>query len=173
MRYSPAALALALAFAVSSSATFSQQTERDIDPQSIALVDAGKEAQNSGDLMMAADFYESALALDPANAAAFVALAKVAQEQKLPGKAIRLYREALELNPNDKMALAGQGEAMVQRGAVEKARENLVQLENICRSGCTEISQLNAAIAKGPPLKVQSAEAVTPEVVAGETKETP
>ncbi|WP_164114371.1 tetratricopeptide repeat protein [Sphingorhabdus sp. Alg239-R122] len=173
MRYSPAALALSLAFAVTSSATYSQQSEREVDPKSVTLVEAGEAAQNAGDLMAAADLYESALAIDPGNRNAFIALAKIAQEQKLPGKAIRLYREALEINPNDRVALAGQGQAMVQRGAVEKARENLARLESICRTDCAEVAQLSATIDQGPPSKVLSAEAVTPEPVIGEASETP
>lgn len=172
MRYSPAAFVLSLAFAITSSAALTQETEREISPESIALVNAGEQAQKSGDLETAAGLYESALAVDPANRNAYIALAQVAQAQDLPGKAIRLYREALELNPNDRAALAGQGEALVQRGAVEKARVNLARLETLCRGSCSEITQLNAAIAKGPPQTVVSAEAVTPEPV-GETAEQP
>ena len=59
-----------------------------------------------------------------------------------------LDREALRLDPNDIAALAGQGEAMIQRGAVEKARRNLVRIEALCTSTCTEAGRLLAAIDK-------------------------
>ena len=173
MRFTPAAVALSLALAVTSSVTYSQQPEHAVNPQSAALVSAGETAQKSGDLDGAAGFFESALAVDPANRNAFIALAKVAQAQNLPGKAIRLYREALELNPDDRIALAGQGAAMVQRGAVEKARVNLAKLETLCKTGCNELQTLNSAIDKGPPQTVLSAEAVTPKPVATEATETP
>ena len=172
MRFTPAAIALSVALAITSSASFSQQPERSINPQSVVLVNAANSAQRTGELDEAANLYEAALAVDPANLSAFIGLAEVARAQDLPGKAIRLYREALELNPNDKIALAGQGEALVQRGAVEKARINLARLENIC-GNCAEITQLNAALEKGPPARVVSAEAITPEPIVGESTEQP
>nr|WP_245991675.1 tetratricopeptide repeat protein [Blastomonas fulva] len=94
------------------------------------------------------------------------ALAQVASAQGLPGKAIRFYREALRLDPNDVAALAGQGEAMVQRGAVEKARRNLLRIEAICTTGCTETNRLITAIDQAAAKPVLSAEAVasTPTV---------
>ncbi len=173
MRFTPAALALSLALAMTSSASLGQQSERAIDPQSSALVMAGRQASEAGNLEEAAGLYEAALAVDPANRNAFIALAQVAQAQDLPGKAIRLYREALELNPNDRMALSGQGEALVQRGAVEKARLNLARLENICRNACAEIGELKAALEKGPPARVVSAEAITPDPIVGDSTERP
>ena len=173
MRFTPAALALSLAFAVTSSVTYSQQPGHVVDPKSAALVQAGEQAQKSGDLEGAQGLYESALAVDPANTNAYIALGQVAQAQNLPGKAIRFYREALETQPNDRLALARQGEAMVQRGAVEKARLNLARLEALCKTGCSELQQLNQAIDKGPPQMVLSAEAVTPKPVVSESTDTP
>ena len=173
MRFTPAAVALSLALVVTSSVSFSQQPERPVNPQSIALMAAAEGAQANGELNEAADLFEAALAVDPANKTAFIGLAEVARAQDLPGKAIRLYREALEINPDDKVALAGQGEALIQRGAVEKARLNLARLENICRMGCAEISELNAALEKGPPERVVSAEAIMVEPVVGEATEQP
>jgi hypothetical protein len=57
----------------------------------------------------------------------------------------------LAIEPNDLVALAGQGEAMVQRGAVDRARANLERIKKLCASGCAPSVQLSAAIAKGPP----------------------
>ena len=70
---------------------------------------------------------ETALAVDPRNRGAYIAIGQVARQQGLPGKAIRMYGNALALEPNDTVALAGQGEAMVQRGAVTRAKANLDQ----------------------------------------------
>lgn len=161
MRFTPAACALALAFATVSSGVQGQRPDNVIDPQSIALVQQGAAAQKAGNLETARGLYESALAVDPRNRNAFIALGQVARAQGLPGKAIRLYREALALEPNDLIALAGQGEAMVQRGAVEKAKENLARIRGLCEAQCPQGTELAAAIAKGPPAPVQQAQATT------------
>ena len=162
MRFSPAAVALSLVLAITASAGFSQNTEHAVDPRSTALLDQGYAAQKQGDYDTATGLYESALAVDPANRAAFIALAQVARAQQLPGKAIRLYREALELNPNDMAALSGQGEALIQRGAVEKARRNLARIKALCTGTCPEEAQLLAALEKQDS-PVLSAEAVAPK----------
>ena len=41
-------------------------------------------------------------------------------------------------------------EALVARGAVDRAKTNLAQLQKLCTTGCAEVTQLSAAIAKGP-----------------------
>jgi Flp pilus assembly protein TadD len=112
------------------------------------------------------------LAIDPRNRAAFVALGRVATAQNLPGKAIRYYRDALALDPNDVAALSGQGEAMVQKGAVERARVNLTRINQLCKGPCPASAALNAAIAKGPPAAVVTAQANTTVPPKGQEEKT-
>lgn len=171
MRFTPAALALSLALLTVSSAGQGQRADNQLDPRSVALVVKGDALRRAGDLSGATDLYESALAVDPRNRPAFIALGQVAQAQDLPGKAIRMYREALTLEPNDLTALADQGDAMVQKGAVTKAKENLAKLKTLCAKGCEQATRLAAVIAKGPPPAVMSAQA-SPKVppVGEETK---
>jgi Tfp pilus assembly protein PilF len=161
MRISPYALALALALATVSSSGIGQRPDSQIDPRSQALLTQGQALYKAGNLSGAQDMIETALAVDPRNRAAFVALGRVANAQKLPGKAIRFYREALALDPNDVTALAGQGEAMVQKGAVERARVNLVRINQLCKGPCPAHAALDAAIQKGPPVPVVTAQANT------------
>ena len=161
MRFSPIALALSLSLAAVSSAGQSQKPDDQINPRSVALQKQAEAARAAGNLVGANDLLESALAIDPRNRAAFITLAHVALAQELPGKAIRLYREALALEPNDIAALTGQGEAMVQKGAVERAKQNLARIRTICKSDCPDAGQLAAAIAKGPPPAVVTAQATT------------
>lgn len=161
MRFSPIAVALSLTLAAVSSVGQSQKPDDQINPRSIALLEQGESARKSGNLVGAHDMLETALAIDPRNRAAFIALARVAQAQELPGKAIRLYREALALEPNDLSALTGQGEAMVQKGAVERAKVNLVRIKTLCKVDCSAATQLAAAIAKGPPPAVVTAQAAS------------
>ena len=123
-----------------------------IDARSLQLLAQGKAERAAGNLDAAADTLETALAVDPRNREAFVVLADVAEARGLPGKAIRLYREALSLEPNDLAALRGQGEAMVAKGAVQRARENLVKIRILCKGTCPDATQLAATIAKGPPI---------------------
>lgn len=153
MRFSPVALGLTLAALSVSTSLHGQRADADIDPRSLALLAQGRSAEAAGNLDRATDLIETALAVDPRNRAAFLELASVAEKQDLPGKAIRLYREALAIQPNDIAALQGQGEALVRKGAMEAARENLTRIKSLCgKKPCPEAAQLTTVIAKGPPL---------------------
>lgn len=172
MRFVPVALAAALGVAAVSTAVIAQKPDAQIDPRSTMIVEQARAAQRAGNLEQANDLLESALAVDPKNRTAFMALAEVARVQGLPGKAIRFYREALELEPNDVAALAGQGDALVQKGAVTKARENLAKLKKLCTAACPEESRLAAVIEKGPPPAVLSAQATNKVPAPGEEQKT-
>ena len=150
MRISLVSAAAALALLSVSTSLNAQRADDQIDARSVALLERGKAARAAGDLDTANGLIESALAVDPRNRAGYLVLAEIARTQGLPGKAIRFYREALTLEPNDQAALRGQGEAMVQKGAVERAKENLARLKTLCGT-CADATQLAAAIAKGPP----------------------
>ena len=167
MRLTPIALSIALALATMGSAGHGQKPDDQINPHSVALVQEGQALTASAQYDAAIDIFESALVVDPRNRAAFIGLARVAQAQKLPGKAIRFYAEALKLEPNDVTALAGQGEALVQRGAVERAKQNLAKVQTACKGACPQASTLAAAIAKGPPAEVLTAR--VPEAGAPKT----
>lgn len=166
MRLSPPAVALALALATVSSVGHTQRPDDVIDPRSMMLVTQARADLAAGKADAANDALETALAVDPRNRAAFSLMASIAQGQGLPGKAIRLYRESLMIEPNDVAALAGQGEAMVQKGAVTKAKENLAKIKSLCGAKpCADGVKLAAAIEKGPPPVVQSAQTSTPPSV--------
>lgn len=156
MRISSVAAAAALTLVAMSATLSAQRADAPIDPRSTALLAQGRAVQAAGDLSRATDLIESALVLDPRNRGALIALAGIAQAQKLPGKAIRYYREALTLEPGDLTALAGQGGALVQRGALAKARENLVKIQKICKADCPPAQALAAEIARGAPAMAQA-----------------
>lgn len=159
MRFSPIAISLSLMLATVSSSGFSQKPDTQIDPRSVALAGQAASAMKAGKLDEATGFYESALAVDPRNRGAFIGLAEIARAQSLPGKAIRLYFSALAIDPSDVQALKGQGEAMVEKGAMERAKQNLARIKTICRVECAASTQLAAVIAKGPPIPAVTAQA--------------
>jgi Tfp pilus assembly protein PilF len=159
MRLTPIALASAIMLATLASAGHGQRPDDEIDARSVTLTQQAQALTSAGKLSEATDSLETALAIDPRNRAAYMGLARVAQGQRLPGKAIKLYGEALALEPNDVNALAGQGQALVERGAVERAKQNLEKIKGLCKDPCPQATQLAAVIAKGPP--VVTAEAPT------------
>lgn len=165
MRFTPAAIVMSMVFATVSSQSVGQRPDSQIEPLSLQWLAKGEAARKAGDHIAATDALETALAVDPRNRDALIAIAKVATAQGLQGKAIRFYREALLLDPSDVRVLAGQGEAMAQKGAIEKARENLAKVKSLCGTGgCAEVQMLAAAIDRGAIApKVLTAREVTPK----------
>lgn len=160
MRFSPLVLMLGLATSTIAIQAQGQRPDDQLAPRSVELLRQGEAALTAGNLSAADDALETALAVDPRNRAAFTAMARVAIKQKLFGQAIRLTNRALALEPNDRDALAVQGEAMVETGAVARARDNLVKLQKLCAGGCPQVATLGAVIARGPAMA-----AVVPPVI--------
>lgn len=164
MRYFPAALALSLLGAVTASSLYSA-APAPLDPRAAALVEQGRAAMAAGNADAAVDAFEAALTVQPGNATIYLALAEAARKQGMQGKALHFYREVLEHDPKNIAAISGEGAALVEKGAIEKARRNLSRLEGLCGSSCAETEQLAAAITRGPAPRVVTAEAVKPEPV--------
>lgn len=161
MRLTPFVLCLGLAASTLPVAVVGQRPDDQIAPKSIELLKQGEALLAQGKFVEADDALETALVVDPKNRAAFNVMAKVAIKQKLYGQAIKLTNKALTLEPTDRDALAVQGEAMVELGALPRAKENLARLQKLCgAASCTQVTTLSSAIAKGPAL----AAAKTPEV---------
>lgn len=154
MRFTPVTLALAALFATVSSVGISQRPDSRISPVSLAWQAKGDAARAAGDIGAANDAYETALAADPRNRAVFVTLGDVARQQGLQGKALRYYQGALTLEPTDMAALGGTVRALVERGALATARENLSRMKTLCRGDCPQIADLNGLVeraASAPP----------------------
>lgn len=173
MRFLPVAAAASLGLLTVSSGGHSQKPDNQINAASLSFQSRGEAALAAGNLAAANDALEAAVVADPKNRAAFVALGKVAQAQQMPGKAIRYYKDALLLEPNDVAALSAEGSALVQRGATDRAKENLARIQTLCKTSCQAATTLAAAIAKGPPAPVQTAEANTKVPPKGQEKTTP
>jgi Tfp pilus assembly protein PilF len=151
MRSLPSLLLIGFAGIALASPATSQKADDQIQPKSVELQRQARTLMAVGKLEQAEDALETALAVDPRNRGAFVDIARVAEKQHLFGKAIRMTNKALELEPNDPDAIAVQGEAMVEMGAIARAQANLQKLQTICaKSACPQVAQLSAAITRGP-----------------------
>ncbi len=139
-----------VASALAIPATAHKRSDDQIAPKSIELMQQARSLATAGKYEDAQTALEASLAVDPRNRAAYVEAARVAEKQKLYGQAIRFTNKALALEPRDLDALAVQGEAMVELGAVPRARDNLAKLQKLCPSGCRQLASLSAAISRGP-----------------------
>jgi tetratricopeptide (TPR) repeat protein len=149
MRFAPAAAALSLCLAMTAS-VLSAGPGAAPDPRAAALIAQGQAALKAGESQAAIDAFEAALAVDPGHTPIFINLAEAARQQGLQGKAIRFYREALERDPGNFAAIAGEGAALVEKGALEKAKRNLAKLQSLCGDACPETVALQGTIARGP-----------------------
>lgn len=153
MRLLPIVVALGVIGATIASSGETQVPDAQIKPQSLQWQKAGEAAFAAGQYQSADDALETALIIDPRNRSAVVALARVAQKQKLYGQAIRFTNKALALEPNDPVALGVQGEAMVELGAVGRAQQNLAKIKTLCGSNpCAPATSLAALIQRGPAM---------------------
>lgn len=152
MRFSPLVLMLGLATSTIAIPAASQRPDNQLAPRSVEYARRGEAALVAGNYIAADDALETALIIDPRNRGAFTTMARVAIKQKLYGQAIRLTNKALALEPTDRDALAVQGEAMVEAGAVPRARDTLAKLQKLCAGPCPQVATLSAAIARGPAM---------------------
>jgi tetratricopeptide (TPR) repeat protein len=114
----------------------------DLIAQARAASTAGKQAD-------ALDLYEAAALADPTNPGPFVGLARTYETLGLQGKALRYYREALELNPNDVAVLESQALLMIAKGNIIKAQISLDRIKKLCaKAACPATNRVEAALIK-------------------------
>ncbi len=167
MRFTPAALALALLAGVTSSVTYSAPNA-ELGSRASALVAQGRTAMEAGRVNAAIDAFEAALVAEPGAAAILLELADATRAQGMQGKALHYYRETLESDPRNLMAIAGEGAALAEKGAVRKAELNLARLKGMCGMDCEATRRLADVIAKGDGPRMVRADAVKPEPVVSE-----
>ena len=61
-------------------------------------------------------------------------------------QAYTFYRKALDFDPVHKGALEYLGELYVETGQVDKARENVARLRQLCPASCEELADLEKAV---------------------------
>ena len=159
MRFTPATLALSLVLGLSASVSYSAPPQL-LDPRAGALAGEGRSALAAGKTDEAIDLFEAALAIQPGSVVITLDLAEATRRQGLQGKALHYYREALERDPQNLAAISGEGSALVEKGAVAKAKRNLTRLQGLCGDACPETKALATVIARGPAERVVSVDAV-------------
>ena len=167
MRYTPAAAALALLAAVTSSVTHSASPTA-LDPRAAQLVAEGEAALSANRIDAAIDAFEAALVIEPGASAVLIGLGRAARANGMQGKALHYYRRALVSDPRSLAALAGEGEALAEKGAVQKAERSLARLKGMCGAQCPETRIVAEALARIPAQRVVRAEAVVPEPVVSD-----
>lgn len=167
MRLSPALLAaIFMAVGLTGATLGVPAAAQALSPASVAMQQEGERLLAANDLDGATGYFETALAADPRNAAAYIGLGHIAVAQELPGKAIGFFRMALRLDPTNRVALGAQGAALVQRGALDKARTNLARLRGLCGGdSCPEVAALTAALASAGQRTALRPEEVLPQPV--------
>jgi tetratricopeptide (TPR) repeat protein len=153
MRFAPAAAALSLCLAMTASVINAGAGDKP-DPRAAALITQGQAALQAGETQAAIDAFEAALAVDPGYTPIFIELAEASRQSGLQGKAIGYYREALERDPGNFAAISGEGAALVEKGALEKAKRNLAKLQSLCGDACPETVALQSTIARGVPARL-------------------
>lgn len=166
MRFFPVALALSAALAVTAS-TGQGAPPVPLDPVAAGLLAEGRAALAGGNADAALDAFEAALAVQPGHVAIYLNLAEASRKQGMQGKALHYYRQALKLEPENVYAVVGEGETLVEKGAVEKAKRNLALAQKLCGS-CAPAKQLAAAIQRGPAPRVVTAKDVATKPVVSE-----
>ncbi|MCJ9429003.1 hypothetical protein [Kordiimonas marina] len=135
------------------------QTASKYQALSRELVSEGQAALSAKQTKKAKELYERALVADPANVNALVGLGKTHEAMGLVGHGLRNYRQALELEPNDKAALEAQALAFLKRDLVSRATDNRDKLARLCADGCKPLADVDSALSA---YHAQKAEADAP-----------
>ena len=151
MRFALPAAALSLALTITASVAFADA--RDPSPRAGVLIAEGRSALDAGDTQKAIDAFEAALAVDPGYSPIFINLAEASRQDGLQTKAIGYYRQVLAKDADNFAALSGEGEALVELGAVDRAEVNLAKLESLCGEGCEATRSLSQTIAAAPAIQ--------------------
>jgi len=139
--------ALLLALLVSGLTAMPVLARSAVSPQSQRLVGQGERLLPENPAQ-AADQFEAALAVDPANIDAYVGLGRAYERLGMQGKALRYYRGALTLDPNAVTALEAQALGYIARGKLDKAQGTLDRLRKVCKISCGGVGRVEGALAQ-------------------------
>jgi len=102
--------------------------------------------------------FERALVANPANVAALIGLGRSFDAEDKPGRSLKFYRHALELEPDNRSALVQQAKAFLKRDLLYRAEANLARLDEIC-DRCDEAVDIEESISVYKAQKASASEA--------------
>lgn len=119
-------------------------------PPTDPVLQAVYDANSRNDFTKSAEVLREALAKSPGNAGYHNLYAYALRKGPNPDMDLvfQHYNEALRLDPKNRQAREYIGEAYLMVGNVQRAREQLAQLDSLCFFGCEEFSDLKKAIAE-------------------------
>lgn len=119
-------------------------------PPADPVVAAAQEANSRKDFTKSAEILRQALARSPGNAGYHNLYAYALRKGPNPDmdEVFKHYKEALRLDPKHREAYEYLGEAYLMVGDLQKAREQLTQLDRLCFFGCEEYDDLKKAVAE-------------------------
>ena len=90
--------------------------------------------------------FERALVAYPANTNALLGLGRTHEAKGQLGRGLKYYRQALEIEPNDKGALEIQALAFLKREMLDRADANRAKLARLCPNGCAALETVETAL---------------------------
>ena len=136
-------LAFVLTVGLGSAAIAAGSSSSSSKPSKLADAEIAIEA---GDYSRAIGLLEKVIASDPQNADAWNFLGFSQRNLKRLDQALDAYRKALAIDPEHLGANEYLGELYLQTGDLEKAKERLEKLDDVCTFGCDEFDDLKQAI---------------------------
>jgi tetratricopeptide (TPR) repeat protein len=108
---------------------------------------SGKNAIQAGQYDQGIEWMKKVVAADPKNADAYNYLGFAYRKKGDVKQASAAYETALRLDVNHKGALEYQGELFLKLNQMDDALKNRGRLQVLCPAGCTELRELDRAIA--------------------------
>ena len=108
--------------------------------------DLGVKAVQAGDYQRALGPLQKVVQADSRNADAWNYIEFSQRNLQHFDESLAPYQKALAINPDHRGANEYLGELYLKTGDLEKARERLSQLQNLCPGGCEEYDDLKKAV---------------------------
>ena len=109
-------------------------------------LEAAEQEIKAGNYSRAIELLQKAVASDAQNADAWNYLGFSQRKLEKFDQALGAYRKALAIDPDHRGANEYLGELYLQTGELEKAKERLRKLDDVCFFGCEEFDDLKQAI---------------------------
>ncbi len=139
---------LALAFIPAAMAAGSSSTSRPPAAPRAQTGDyeLGVRAVQAGDYQRALALLQKVVQAEPRNADAWNYIGFSHRKLKQFDQSLPAYQKALAINPDHRGASEYLGELYLMTGELEKARERLAKLQDLCPRGCAEYEDLKKAV---------------------------